>query len=73
MENESENSANRTIVIGKDSNNKNIQKHVMNRILPLYELYHNFPFNNELAFSTFYSYLGLEFKKPYRKSDLCDW
>jgi hypothetical protein len=73
MEATSEISANRTVVVGKDSTNQNIAKHVMHRVTPIFELYYNFPFNSELAFKTFYSHIGLEFKAPYRKSDLCDW
>ena len=72
LEANSEISANRTI-IDKDSNNQKITKHVRHRILPIYELYYNFPFKEELSFPTFYSHIGVEFKKPYRHSDLCDW
>ena len=73
MEATSEISANRRVVVGKNEDNENITKHVMHRTISLFELYYKFPFKAELAFSTFYSYMGLEFKKPYRNSDLCDW
>ena len=73
MEANSEIAANRTVVVGKDINNQNLIKSVMHRSLPIYELYYRFPFKNELAYKTFFSWIGLEFKKPYRQSDLCDW
>lgn len=37
------------------------------------EAYHCFPNKFEISFSTFYSYVGNEFKKPHRLTDLCEY
>lgn len=37
------------------------------------ETYQKFESKNELCFKTFYSYVGKEFKKPHRLTDLCDY
>jgi len=37
------------------------------------EAYSRFESSSELSFSSFYKYLGDEFKKPHRFSDLCEY
>ena len=39
----------------------------------LLEAYSNFDLNSEMSFSSFYKYVGDEFKKPHRFSDLCKY
>ena len=73
MELNSEIAANRSIVVGRGEDNEKIKKAVRCRDLTLFEIYDNFEFKEELGFSTFYSYIGPEFKSPFRPSDLCDW
>ena len=74
MEANSEIAANRTIIAGKDEDNLNIRKAVRCRDHTLFEIFNSFDFNDEpLAYSTFCRYIGPEFKKPFRPSDLCDW
>jgi hypothetical protein len=36
-------------------------------------IYDNFPFKNEIKFSTFCKYIDKKFKKPHRLSDLCEY
>jgi hypothetical protein len=73
MESNSEIAANRSIVVGKGQDNEKNKKAVRCRDLTLFEIYNNYEFKDELAFSTFCSYIGPEFKSPFRPSDLCDW
>jgi hypothetical protein len=73
MELNSEIAANRSIVVRNDQNNEKLNKAVRCRDLTLFEIYDNFEFKEELGFTTFYSYIGPEFKSPFRPSDLCDW
>jgi hypothetical protein len=73
MESFSEIAANRLIIVGKDSNNENVRKAVRCRDVPFFEIYDNFDFKDELHFSTFYNYVGIEFKSPHSSYDLCDW
>lgn len=37
------------------------------------EAYRSFKRKNELSFSTFYSYIGKQYKKPHRLTDLCEY
>ena len=73
MESYSEIAANRLIIVGKDSNNEKVRKAVRCRDVPFFEIYDNFDFKDELHFSTFYNYVGIEFKSPHSSYDLCDW
>lgn len=37
------------------------------------DAYMKYAGNNELSFSSFYKYIGDQFKKPHRFSDLCEY
>lgn len=37
------------------------------------EAYTKYRGNSELSFSSFYKYIGSQFKKPHRISDLCEY
>ncbi len=41
--------------------------------ISIMEAYSKFESKTELSFSTFYKYLGDQFKKPHRFSDLCEY
>ena len=52
---------------------KKIDKNAYYCNISLLEAYSKFGSNNQLSFSTFYKYLGPQFKKPHRFSDLCEY
>ena len=52
---------------------KKIDKNAFYCNISLLEAYSKFESKKELSFSTFYKYLGSQFKKPHRFSDLCEY
>ena len=52
---------------------KKIDKNAYYCNISLLEAYSKFESNNEISFSSFYKYLGSQFKKPHRFSDLCEY
>jgi len=52
---------------------KKLQKNAFYCECFLIETYSRFESSSELSFSSFYKYLGDEFKKPHRFSDLCEY
>jgi hypothetical protein len=52
---------------------KKLQKNAFYCECSLVEAYSRFEYCSELSFSSFYKYLGDQFKKPHRYSDLCEY
>ena len=52
---------------------KKIDKNAYYCSISMIEAFSKFEFNNTMSFSTFYKYIGDQFKKPHRFSDLCDY
>lgn len=52
---------------------KKLDKNAFYCNISLVEAYSKFQASNLLSFSTFYKYVGEEFKKPHRFSDLCEY
>ena len=57
----------------KESNNLKLDVPVYYRTKSLKEIYDSFPFKNEISFTSFFSYMNNQFKKPYRFNDLCQF
>ena len=57
----------------KDSNNLKFDVPVYYRTKSLKEIFNSFPFKNEISFTSFFSYMNNQFKKPYRFNDLCQF
>ena len=52
---------------------KKIDKNAFYCNISIIEAYSKSDFCNTLSFSTFYKYVGEQFKKPHRFSDLCEY
>ncbi len=52
---------------------KKINKNAFYCNISLLEAYTKFDLNTSISFSTFYKYIGDQFKKPHRFSDLCEY
>lgn len=52
---------------------KKIDKNAFYCNVSLVEAYIKFDLNSDLSFSTFNKYIGNQFKKPHRFSDLCEY
>lgn len=72
MKNVSQIASNRTVmVIDSNKIKQNIPVRYSN--ISWIEAYKSFSYRNELSFSTFYKYIDKIYKKPHRKTDLCQY